>query len=156
MTCLKEVLLEKVVQALSSQYLTNPSGTESTVSFHLCSSAWPPSWFKKQTNKKKTHNILYIYLEFPQFTSSHKQPPFEVRHCDGRWIEFTLPSFRSNICLNFLFSINSVFQENFPSTILRSSFYCLIKVAFPLLKARLNSKSCPTHGSERTEGSKHY
>lgn len=120
------------------------SGIESTVSLDLCSSACSPSWYKKQTNKKKTHNILYTYLKFPQFTSSHKHPLSEVRHWEGRWKKLILSSFRSDICLNFLFNMNSVFDENFPAVILRFSFYWLIKFAFPLLRARLNSKSCPT------------
>lgn len=61
-----------------------------------------------------------------------------------------LSSFRSDICLNFLFSIDSVFE----TVILRSLFYCLIKVAFPLLRARLNSKSCPTHEVVQRENSR--
>lgn len=144
-SCFKQALLEKVVQDLSNRGFTNFCGIESTVCLGFCFVLpEPSSWFKQQTNKKKIYNILYTHLEFPPSTSSHKHSLIEVRHWEVKWKELILSRFRSDVCLNSLFSFKSLFKENFPLVILRSSFYCLIKMAFPWLRARLNSKSCPT------------
>lgn len=77
MSCLKQVLTEKVVQALSSQDSTNLRDTVHRL-FGLCSSSWPLSWFKKTDKQKENPQHLLHLSKIPSVDflprTSHLRP----------------------------------------------------------------------------------